>query len=142
MSNRIPLHWLLLLRLHKTFSFSSTFEKKTPMTLLRIQFENISTRNKNPLHQSKFIASFSIVKEFQNYRMKIFSKGRGTGEGHVTLLLLYQAFFWTFQKKLKAKKKLKQIIQILNNLPTKTDFLLKKVLKLIYFAQKFAQTML
>ena len=42
-----------------------------------------------------------------------------------------QAFFWTFQKKLKAKKtqaekklkqifeKLKQIIQKLNNLPTK-----------------------
>ena len=96
------------------------------MTLLRIQFENISTRNKDPLQQSKFIASFSIVKEFQNYRMKIFSKGRGNGEGHVTLLLLYQAFFWTFQKKLKAKKKLKQIfeklnqiIQKLSNLPTK-----------------------
>ena len=43
---------------------------------------------------------------------------------------VYQAFFWTFRKKLKAKKtqaenklkqifeKLKQIIQKLNNLPT------------------------
>ena len=31
---------------------------------------------------------------------------------------LYPGFFWTFRKKLKAKKKLKQIIQKLNNLPT------------------------
>ena len=58
-----------------------------------------------------------------------------------------QALFLTFRKKLKAKKlkqileKLKKIIQKLNNLPTKTEFWFKKVPKLIYFAQKFAQTL-
>ena len=53
-------------------------------------------------------------------------------------LPLNQAF-WTFRKKLKLKK-LKQIIQKLNNLPTKNWFFAQKVLKLIYFAEKFAQT--
>ena len=60
--------------------------------------------------------------------------------------------FWTFRKKLKAKKtqaeknssKFSQNSSksIKNSIicQLKTDFLLKKVLKLIYFAQKFAQT--
>ena len=61
---------------------------------------------------------------------------------------LCRLFLGNFEKKIKAKKlkpkkpmqifeKLKQIIQKLSQL--KTDFLLKKVLKLIYFVQKFAK---
>ena len=61
-------------------------------------------------------------------------------------------FFWTFRKKLKAKKILaeKNSSKFSKNsrksfknsiiCQLKTDFLLKKVPKLIYFAQKFAQT--
>ena len=54
-------------------------------------------------------------------------------------------FFWTFRKNLKAKKTQaeKNSSKLFKNSTTcqlKTDFLLKKALKLIYFAQKFAQT--
>ena len=56
-----------------------------------------------------------------------------------------QAFFWTFRKKLKAKKtqaekKLKQIIPKLNNLPTKNLFFAQKSPENDIFAQKFDQT--
>ena len=50
-----------------------------------------------------------------------------------------QAFLKLFEKKLKAKK-LKQIIQKLNNLPTNKYFFLKKVLTLLDFAQTLAKT--
>ena len=69
------------------------------------------------------------------------------------LLVTYiQAFFWTFRKKLKAKKtqaekklkqifkKLKQIIPKLNNLPTKNLFFAQKSPENDIFAQKFDQT--
>ena len=39
-----------------------------------------------------------------------------------------------------SKKKLKQIIQKLNNSPTKTNIFLKKVLKLLDFAQTYTKT--
>ena len=61
-------------------------------------------------------------------------------------IYVYQAFFWTFRKKLKAKKnssrkKLKQIIRKLNILPTGMDFfLLPKALNSIDLALKFIQT--
>ena len=53
--------------------------------------------------------------------------------------------FWTFRKKLKAKKTQakKNSSKLFKNsiiYQLKTDFLLKKVLKLIYFARKFAET--
>ena len=58
-------------------------------------------------------------------------------QSEVTISEIYSGFFWTFRKKLKAKKtqaekklkqifeKLKQIIQKLNNSPTKTIFFSK-----------------
>ena len=59
---------------------------------------------------------------------------------------MYQAFFFGhFEKKLEAKKPQaeKNSSKSFKNsiiCQLKTDFLLKKVLKLIYFAQKFAET--
>ena len=54
-------------------------------------------------------------------------------------------FFWTFRKKLKAKKtqveKKNSSKSFKNSIicQLKTDFLVKKLQKLIYFARKFAQ---
>ena len=68
------------------------------------------------------------------------------------LLRLEQAFFWTFRKKTQgqktqAKKNSSKFSKnssksFKNSIicQLKTDFLLKKVLKLVYLAQKFAQT--
>ena len=57
------------------------------------------------------------------------------------ILHVCQAFFWTFRKKLKAKKtqaekKLKQIIPKLNNLPTKNLFFAQKSPEVDIFCTK------
>ena len=74
-----------------------------------------------------------------------------TGDGNLSCLL-NSGFFLDISKKTQGQKnssrkklkqifkKLKQIIQKLNICQLKTDFLLKKVLKLVYFAQKIGQT--
>ena len=113
------------------------------------QLASIQTKARRELRQAQTSASRAVEADRRSRDLKkqiveVLSCSRCPVNSAVTL---FAGFFLDISKKIQGQKNSSKFSKNSSKLfknsiicQLKTDFLLKKVLKLIYFAQKFAQT--